>query len=191
MSHSRSAALAALIGLFTVLLPRAPLIAQQQVFLSDGQALQAALGDSERVRRVSLRLAPDRQAAIEKASGVRLQLGWMRCFQGVSHGKVFAYACIDNMIGKERPITYILRIDHPEGRIGLLEVMEYREAIGAEVSAPPFVAQFHGKGLAGPLRLKQDIRNLSGATLSGRGLTDGARKILHLYHRYLKDLPPL
>jgi len=180
-----------LLGLILAGVAPAWVRAQQTVFLTEQQALKLAFPDAERVRSVPVRLDPEDSAAIERDSGVPLLLGWTRCFQGSAQQRVLGYACIDNMIGKERPITYIIRIDHPEGRIGLLEVMEYREAIGAEVSGRPFVAQFRGKGIADPLRLNQDIRNLSGATLSGRGLTHGARKILHLYHRYLKDLPPL
>ena len=165
-------------------------LAQMQVFLAEQQALQVALGDAERVHTLSMRIDEATRSGIERASGVPLNLGWTRCYQGVSAGRVIAYACIDNMIGKERPITYIVRIDHPTGRIGLLEVMEYREAIGGEVNAPVFREQFNGKGASDPVRLLEDIRNLAGATLSSRGLTNGARKILHLYETFLRRLPP-
>jgi hypothetical protein len=165
--------------------------AQQAVFLTERQALELAFPDTERVRTVPMRITPELKAAIEGASGVRWLAGWTRCYQGSADGQVVAYACIDNMIGKERPITYILRIDHPGGTIARLEVMEYRESIGGEVSAPSFVQQFVGKRASDPVRLRADIRNLSGATMSSRGLSDGARKLLGLYEHYLKGLPPL
>jgi hypothetical protein len=180
---------AVLLGLILAGVAPAWVRAQQTVFLTDQQALKLAFPDADRIRGLPIRLTPEDIAAIEHAAGVPLLLGWTRCFQGSSNQRIVGYACIDNMIGKAKPITYIIRIDHPDGRIARLEVMEYREAIGAEVSSPPFVSQYRGKSADDPLQLKQDIRNISGATLSGRGLTDGARKILQLYLRYLKALP--
>jgi hypothetical protein len=190
MDFTRRSARAVLLTGFALLGAPGAGLAQQQVFLTEPQALQAALGDAERTRPVILKLGPEEQTRLERAAGARLFPGWTRCFQGLAHGRVIAYVCIDNMIGKERPITYLIRIDHPSGQIAMVEIMEYREAIGAEVSAPKFLGQFRHKTVEDPIRLHQDIRNLTGATLSSRALADGARKILHLYEAYLRNLPP-
>lgn len=179
-----------LAGLLTVLFGEVA-AGQVQVFLTEREAVQHVLGDAERIRSVGVKIDPRAVEAIERNSGVPFKLGWTHCYQGSTRGKVIAYACIDNMIGKERPITYIVRINHPQGTIGMLELMEYREAIGAEVNSPSFRDQFYGKGASDPVRLSQDIRNLNGATLSARGLTNGARKLIHFYATVLRALPAL
>jgi len=46
------------------------------------------------------------------------------------------------------------------------------------VSAPAWRAQFVGKRGGSPLRLGNDIRNISGATLSSKHITDGVKRLL-------------
>ena len=52
---------------------------------------------------------------------------------------------------------------------------------------PRWRAQFAGKRRGAPLRLEQDIKNLSGATLSCRHVTDGVRRLLALHALELKE----
>lgn len=166
-------------------------MAQPQVFLTQEEALHAALGDADTVRPVSLQWDADVQRDIENAARYYAKFDKTECFQGLKAGQVLAYACIDNMIGKERLITYVTRIDHPSGRIGRMELMEYRERIGAKVNKPMFRDQFLGKGAEDPLQERIDIRILVGATLSSKALAKGCRKLVHMYEYYLRGLSPL
>ena len=179
-------------GLFavTIVLAALPAHGQQGVYLTEREALAKAFSHGEVVGRVPLQPNREVRTQIERAAGVPLLPAWTRCFQGAFQGQVVGYACIDHMIGKERPITYVVRIDHPAGRIAFVELMIYREAIGAEVRFPQFSGQFHGKSADDPVRLHRDIRNIAGATLSSRALSDGSRKLLQLYRLYLRHLPP-
>ena len=52
---------------------------------------------------------------------------------------------------------------------------------GYEVRNPEWRKQFVGKTAADPLRLNADIRNISGATLSSRHVTDGVKRVLATY----------
>jgi len=47
-------------------------------------------------------------------------------------------------------------------------------------------AQFVGKSAASPLQLNGDIKNISGATLSSKHVTDGVKRILNIYEASLK-----
>jgi uncharacterized protein with FMN-binding domain len=42
-------------------------------------------------------------------------------------------------------------------------------------------AQFVGKSAASPLQLNVDIKNISGATLSSKHITDGVKRILQKF----------
>jgi Na+-transporting NADH:ubiquinone oxidoreductase subunit NqrC len=83
------------------------------------------------------------------------------------------------VIGKHELITYAVAID-PQAVVRGIEILDYRESRGGEVRDPRWRAQFIGKGPADPLRLGEDIQNLSGATLSSRHITDGVRRLVGL-----------
>lgn len=96
------------------------------------------------------------------------------------HGDAFlGYFIVDEAIGKHELITYAVAID-PKGIVRGIEILDYRETRGGEVRDPRWRAQFIGKGPRDPLRLGEDIQNLSGATLSSRHITDGVRRLVAL-----------
>jgi Na+-transporting NADH:ubiquinone oxidoreductase subunit NqrC len=67
-----------------------------------------------------------------------------------------------------------------------IEILEYRESYGHEVRMAAWRKQFAGKSIADPLQLDQDIRNISGATLSCRHVTAGVKRLLALHEIALK-----
>src|SRR5260221_13373395 len=74
----------------------------------------------------------------------------------------------------------------PGGRFTPL-ALEYRESHGGQVRDAKWRAQFAGKSIADPLQLDRDIRNISGATLSCRHVTDGVKRVLAMYESHLKQ----
>jgi len=92
---------------------------------------------------------------------------------------------IDKVIGKHEWITYALGIN-PDGSIRQIEIMEYREAYGFEVCQKKWRKQFIGKTNTAALKLNADIKNISGATLSCRHVTDGVKDLMELYETVLK-----
>jgi FMN-binding domain len=90
----------------------------------------------------------------------------------------------DEVLGKHELITYAIGID-TQGRVRGVEILEYRESHGGEVRDAKWRAQFIGKTSAEPLALDRDIRNISGATLSCRHITDGIKRLLKLYEASL------
>jgi Na+-transporting NADH:ubiquinone oxidoreductase subunit NqrC len=73
-----------------------------------------------------------------------------------------------------------------DGVVRGVEILDYRESHGGEVRDPRWLAQFTGKRGDAPLRLEQDIQNISGATLSCRHVTDGVRRLVALHGLALK-----
>jgi hypothetical protein len=66
-----------------------------------------------------------------------------------------------------------------------LDILAYRESHGDAIRLASWRAQFTGKTAADPVRLDDDIRNVSGATLSCRHVTEGVHRLLALYRRAL------
>ena len=86
---------------------------------------------------------------------------------------------IDRVIGKHDFITYAVGIT-TGGVIRGVGILSYREVYGGEVRHERWRGQFIGKRKGDPLRVPLDIKNITGATLSCRPVTDGVRRILAL-----------
>ena len=112
--------------------------------------------------------------------------GWSpRIWQARKDGQTLGWLLLDQVVGKTEAITYALALDGG-GRVIALDVLEYRETHGSEIRLPAWRKQFVGRSAHDPLRLDADIRNISGATLSCRHVTDGVRRLLALSARALK-----
>ncbi len=90
------------------------------------------------------------------------------------------------MLGKHEFITYAVALT-PDGAVKRIEILEYRETYGGEVRNGNWRQQFVGKRFGSQLKLGGDIKNISGATLSSRHITDGVRRLLATYELVLKN----
>jgi Na+-translocating ferredoxin:NAD+ oxidoreductase RnfG subunit len=91
------------------------------------------------------------------------------------------YLYVDDVIGKQLLITYAVAID-TVGKISSVEILDYRESHGGEIRLPRWRQQFAGKTSTDPLDLNRDIKNISGATLSSRHVTQGIKRLLAIHH---------
>jgi FMN-binding protein len=132
---------------------------------------------------VYLSVEQAQQSLFAGASFMPVDLGRRERVWRVSQGGWFV---VDQVLGKHELITYALGID-PQGRARGIEILEYRESHGGEVRDAAWRAQFAGKSAADPLQLDRDIRNISGATLSCRHITDGVKRLLKLYESELRQ----
>jgi Na+-translocating ferredoxin:NAD+ oxidoreductase RnfG subunit len=94
--------------------------------------------------------------------------------------RVVGWFIVDEVIGKVELITYGLALD-ATGAIRSLDVMAYRESHGDAIRLAAWRAQFTGKRASDPVKLDSDIRNISGATLSCRHVTEGVHRLLLLH----------
>jgi Na+-translocating ferredoxin:NAD+ oxidoreductase RnfG subunit len=90
------------------------------------------------------------------------------------------------VVGKHEYITYAVGIN-PNGTVKQIEIMQYNESYGYEVRNASWRAQFVGKSARSPLQLNGDIKNISGATLSSKHITDGVKRLLQKYGSGAKD----
>jgi len=113
-------------------------------------------------------------------------LSGLRAWAASSAGALLGHVLVDDVVGKHDLITYAVGIG-TDGAIRGVEILDYREPRGGEVRDPRWRAQFVGKRGSSPLRLDEDIQNISGATLSCRHVTEGVRRLLELYARSAKN----
>jgi Na+-transporting NADH:ubiquinone oxidoreductase subunit NqrC len=161
----------------------APVLAT--VYLSVEQAQQAMFPGSRFVAH-DLVFTPDQRKAIASASHVgsfdNMQHVW-DVRQGNSRA---GWLIVDRVIGKHDYITYAVALT-PDGAVKRVEILEYRETYGGEIRNPAWRQQFVGKRFGAQLQLDKDIKNISGATLSSRHVTDGIRRLLVTYQLLLRN----
>lgn len=104
---------------------------------------------------------------------------------GVWRASTGGYLVIDHVLGKHEYITFAVGIN-ANGTVRRVEIMAYNESYGYEVRNADWRAQFVGKSANSALQLNADVRNISGATLSSKHITDGVRRILRMYESTLK-----
>ena len=98
--------------------------------------------------------------------------------------EVTGYALVDEQLGQHEPITFGVAL-RPDATIERIEVMVYREAYGDGVRAEGFREQFVGLDFLNPMRPGKEIRIVSGATISTRALSTGARRASALLATWL------
>lgn len=146
--------------------------AHATVYLSVEQA-QALMFPGATLTPDDVTLTPEQMKAVEKDSGVNVLSPSLKAWR-VSGGGWFI---ADQVVGKHEFITFALAID-AQGAVKGVEILEYRETFGDQVRNAAWRAQFTGKTHGAPLKLGDDIKNISGATLSSRHITDGVKRLL-------------
>ena len=152
---------------------------QATVYLSVEQA-QALMFPGASLTPVPLTLTPEQVKGIERASDVNVLSSQVKAWRASTGGWFIA----DQVVGKHEFIPFALAIDE-HGAVKAVEILEYREAYGDQVRNEAWRAQFVGKTHASPLKLNDDIKNISGATLSSRHMTDGVKRLLAMYELVL------
>ena len=157
-----------------------------EVFLTEEEALKLMFPNSERIRKDVIRLTAEKKTEIEERIGWKFPEEVFEVYIGETGTKVDGYALIQNTIGKHKPMTYMVGVDHA-GACMDVELLVFREARGSEVRTKRFNVQYEGKTVFDPVRINKDIINISGATMSVRSLSAGVKRALVLVDEfYLK-----
>lgn len=147
----------------------------QTVFVKPDEALRLVFHDSKEVVTESRTLSFEQKSGVEKKLGDKISKDTWKFFVAKTGDRVDGYALIDNEVGKTEPITFLTALT-PDGRVKSVEILVYREPHGSEVSEKRFLKQYEKKSASDPLTVGQDITNMSGATLSSRGVTRGVKR---------------
>jgi len=160
--------------------------AWEEAFLTLDQAKKILWGDNTSLTAVAVQLTKEQMRAIGEASKVRVRNPEIAAWRTAAGG----WFILDQVIGKHENIDLAVAIT-PDGKVKGLEVLTYRESYGDEIRNPKWRAQFQGHGAEEPLLvLNRNIKNISGATLSCRHVTDGINRLLHTWQLVLRHLAP-
>ena len=142
---------------------------------------QKAIFPGKTFTSAPVKLTSSQRKAIEQASDVRVLRDEQHIWR-VSGGGWFI---VDEVVGKHEFITYAVGLN-TDGSVKQIEIMDYRETYGGQIRDQKWRAQFVGKNSRSTLKLDSDIKNISGATLSCRHITDGVKRLVAFYEIVLK-----
>lgn len=135
-------------------------------------------GSQIEVRNITL--SREQTEEVQRISGVKMESRLASWYLVRKDGRLVAYAYVDVHRVRTHPEVVLYTIT-PDGRLDVVEVLAFYEPL-EYMPEEQWLKLFAGKHLSkDPIRLRRDIPNISGATLTARAITDNARKVLALW----------
>ena len=141
------------------------------------EALKKMFGDSVAIATKSFILTEHDKEAIFQHSKSRWANDTVVVYLCRGGKRNVGFGFVDNVKGKVQFITYLVGVQ-ADGTVQDVDVLAYRESYGGEVAYESFRKQFRGKTSHDALQPGGDIKNISGATISVRAITNGTKRIL-------------
>ncbi len=170
------------LALLTGIVSATPATTFAKTYLTVDQA-QKILWQSMAMKAFEIELTSAQVKSIEKASKTRVSNKKLQAWKTNDGG----WFIVDQVIGKHENIDIAVALTK-EGKVKGIEILTYRETYGDQVLAPKWLAQFFNKDHIEILKLDKQIKNISGATLSCRHITDGVNRLTHTWNEALRHL---
>jgi hypothetical protein len=154
-------------------------------YLTLEQAQAAIFPEAHEFVAAPVLLNRDQARRVEQLGGVYVRVPEQQVWLARAPAGLLGWFIVDEVYGKHEFITYAVGLNG-DGSVRQVEVMHYREAYGYEIRNAAWRRQFVGKRQGDALKLDQDIRNISGATLSCRHIAEGVRRLLALHEVALR-----
>jgi Na+-translocating ferredoxin:NAD+ oxidoreductase RnfG subunit len=154
-------------------------------YLTAEAAQKALFPSADSFVPVVLLLTDEQKRAVADAAGAQAPHGELRVWAAKRGNDVLGHVFVDNVVGREDFITYAVGVG-ADGKLLPVEILEYRESHGGEIRNKAWLAQFAGRSDPSQLRIRADIKNIAGATLSSEHVTAGVRRILALWSAALR-----
>lgn len=166
--------------------------------LTQEEALKQMLPDTDKIETETKTLTSKELTKIKERLGRTLtcgkkviKTGEEKCeysfYFGLKNGQKTGVAVIEEQPGKWGLIKFIIALDPVTGKVKNLAIMANEEKRGRPIASRNFLNQFIGKGSADPIKVRKDIRAVSGATVSSDTTSFAVKKVVVLYEElYLK-----
>ena len=174
----------AVLALLPVAALVAPAVAHAKINVSLEEA-QQRIFPGQKLTQTPVALTEAQRDRMRELSSVREPFKGERVWR-TAKGDWFI---VDEVLGKHEMVKYALGIN-ADGTIKQIEIMEYVESYGYEVGEESWRSQVVGKTADAALKLNKDIKNVSGATLSCKHVTDGVKRLMTMHDMVLKGLKP-
>lgn len=153
--------------------------AAANLLIAPSQAMQHAFGTQCKVTKKNILLTSSQAAAAGKTAQVKLETKIYRTYTAELDGKTVGYGILitRKVRQKDAAVLYMMT---PDGTIKSIEIIAFNEP-PEYMPQSAYLKQFEGKKESRGLRVGKEIPTISGATLSARNITDGARLALAVF----------
>lgn len=152
------------------------------VLISAENALQKLLPEATSTAKETKTISAEEIEKINKRARLKLDPATDNTFEftvAKANGEIIGYAAQDAVPGKWGLIYYMIAFK-PNGQIKDVVVLSYEEQRGKPIAKKRFLKQFRKKSTKNKIRLMKDIKGVTGASMSSRGMADGVRKMTHV-----------
>lgn len=161
--------------------------ASAALLISPIEAMQHAFGSQAEVTKKNTLLTAEQAESAARRAAMKLETKIYRVYTASVGGKAVGYGILITRKVRQKDAAVLYMIT-PEGSIASIEIIAFNE--------PPeylpqrgYLEQFEGKDGNDTLRVGKDIPTISGATLSARNVTDGARLALAVFETLIGKRP--
>ena len=149
------------------------------VLISPEEAMKLAFGAEAAVTKKSRMLNAAQEQQVAKRAGAKPGSKIFRVYVAEREGKTVGTGILlsRKVRTKNAAVLYMIA---PEGTMKRIEIVAFNEP-PEYLPRPDFLKRFEGKRAGERLQVGDTVPMLSGATLSARTVTDGARLALALY----------
>ena len=158
--------------------------AEAAPLISPIEAMQHAFGAQSEVTKKNKLINSEQAAAVTKLAKLKLETKIYRFYTAAIDGKAVGYGVLITRQVRQKDATVLYMIA-PEGTIRAIEIVAFNEP-PEYMPQNTYLEQFKGKDANATLRVGKDIPTVSGATLSARNVTDGARLALALFETVIR-----
>ncbi len=136
------------------------------------------------IQKEKIILKNDELQAIKKSAKLPVKSKIYRYYKVLADDKLLGFALLitQKVRTKKATVLYFIQTDEKLKFIEILSFLEPREYIPKDV----WISQFEDKNTTDRFEIGADIPTISGATLSARSITDGARLAIAIYRVKLK-----
>lgn len=117
---------------------------------------------------------------VKELSGIKIENRLVTFYLVKVNSKIKAYAYVDIHIVRTHP-EVVLYVLNERGEIELIQILSFKEP-PEYMADDNWLRYLKGKTIGKDLlRLRRDVPNMTGATLTAKAITDNARKIIALW----------
>lgn len=158
---------------------------QAKLLINPFDALYAAYGKDAKITKKNVLLSVEKAATVYKQAKMKKGSKIFRTYSVTKDGKAVAYGVLISRVVRSKDAAVLYMIS-PDGIIDAIEVIAFNEP-PEFIPAKNYVDQFKGKSSKDILRVGKDIPTVTGATMSARNVTDGARLALAVFDMIFKE----
>ncbi len=148
------------------------------------QAVKGSFAKVDTIEPKRLILTKTQFAKVQKAARAKLATKVYRYYEFKSGGKVVGYGVLIARKVRTKKAT-VLYAFAPDGTLKFAEIMAFGEP-PEYIPNDTWMGQFKQKPKTAQLKMGSDVPTISGATLSARSITDGARIARAIFQQAIK-----